>query len=131
LIAYGSNNGIFVMNGDGTNKRNITSGSVAGAIRPRWSPDGKAIVFEIAATYSSIYRIEADGTGYRNLTEGDAGTDGDPHWSPDGTHIVFARSTRHQWDVYVRTSDGEKLVHLTDTRRPTWEIAPSWSPARR
>jgi TolB protein len=34
LIPYGSNNGIFVMNGDGTNKRNITSGSVGGRDSP-------------------------------------------------------------------------------------------------
>lgn len=128
MIAFGSNEGVFVMNDDGKNRRNITSGSSRGGYEPRWAPDGKTITL---VERGSIAAIKPDGTEYRVLTEGDRGTDSHPEWSSDGRQIVFTRSTKYQWDVSVMTSDGEYVVNLTNTRRPTWEIAPLWSPARR
>lgn len=129
-VAYdGIGRDIFVMSADGTMKQNLTRGAgSADQIRPIWSPDGKKIVFQIYATYGSIHTIRPDGSGERNLTRGQLGGHEDPHWSADSQHIVFSRASKYQWDVYVMTADGNGLVNLTNTPRPTFDRAPSWSP---
>jgi Tol biopolymer transport system component/DNA-binding winged helix-turn-helix (wHTH) protein len=57
---------------------------------PRWSPDGKQIVF-MGATLKTgwrAYLISSDGTGLRELIPG-AEVGFDPGWSPDGKSIVL------------------------------------------
>ena len=53
---------------------------------PRWSPDGKSIVFAAnRGYYGGIFVVDADGSNLRRLTT--AG--GWPVWWPDGTQIAF------------------------------------------
>jgi eukaryotic-like serine/threonine-protein kinase len=58
---------------------------------PRWSPDGKQIVFmgSVPGRPWKIYLLPADGGTPRELKDGDR-NQGDPTWTPDGTSIVFA-----------------------------------------
>jgi eukaryotic-like serine/threonine-protein kinase len=64
------------------------------AVLPRWSPDGKQIVFfefAVAADKPArIYEVSADGGSPRPLMPGDQRQQFDPNWSPDGGKIVFA-----------------------------------------
>ena len=56
-------------------------------IHPRWSPDGKKIIFSIVTETATdevenVYTVNADGTGLTQVTHG-GGTDGTSDW---GTH---------------------------------------------
>jgi Tol biopolymer transport system component len=55
---------------------------------PRWSPNGKRIVFERAG---DLWLMRADGSHEQRFTSG-PGDDISPGWSADGTKIVFVRS---------------------------------------
>jgi Tol biopolymer transport system component/DNA-binding winged helix-turn-helix (wHTH) protein len=81
---------------DGTQKMQLTL-PPTGVMSPRWSPDGKMIVFtdvshvgksQVGETNSSrIYAVSADGGSPSLLLAGDLS---DPTWSPDGNRIAYA-----------------------------------------
>ena len=64
------------------------------AVLPRWSPDGKQIIFfefAVAADQPArIYEVSSDGGSPRPLMPSDQHQQLDPNWSPDGSKIVFA-----------------------------------------
>jgi Tol biopolymer transport system component len=116
-----TNVSIFKMNIGGSNAAQITFPplGLAEDHSPRWSPDGRHIVFSRLAydTGWTIYIANSDGSDLRALTA--PGLDaGDPDWSPDGKQIVFQSpaepagpSTPQQ--IYKVRSDGTHLVQLT------------------
>ncbi|MCS7022919.1 MAG: S9 family peptidase [Gemmataceae bacterium] len=56
---------------------------------PRWSPDGRLILFESNREEGSqLWLISPDGGAPRRLTQISTGAS-DPVWSPDGRHIAF------------------------------------------
>jgi Tol biopolymer transport system component len=61
------------------------------AMLPRWSPDGKQIVFFdlSAGRLARIYLVSAEGGSLQELMRGDPQPQADPNWSPDGAKIVF------------------------------------------
>ena len=66
------------------------------ALMPRWSPDGKTIVFfETSGTNkpSKIYEVSREGGSPRQLMPDNPDPQADPNWSPDGSKIVFAGRT--------------------------------------
>jgi Tol biopolymer transport system component len=58
---------------------------------PRWSPDGKQIVFmaSLPGRPWKIYLLPSEGGTPQELKSGDR-NQGDPTWTPDGSSIVFA-----------------------------------------
>jgi Tol biopolymer transport system component/DNA-binding winged helix-turn-helix (wHTH) protein len=75
---------------DGSSQMQLTSSSLYAEL-PRWSPDGKQIVF-MARTEQTTFRaflVSASGGGLRELIPGStAGFD--PGWLPDGKSIVLS-----------------------------------------
>lgn len=62
---------------------------------PRWSPDGKQLVFnatlrDAMANRADVYLLDIDRGALRNMT-GHPADDFDARWSPDGQRVVFAR----------------------------------------
>ncbi len=98
------NQEIYVMNPDGSDKRNITD-DPATDFDPDWSSDGKQIVFvSDRSGQVHIYVMDADGSNVSRLTP-DGGGGISPRWSRDGTQIAFSQSGL----IVVMDADGSNL----------------------
>jgi Tol biopolymer transport system component len=78
---------------DGSERLQLTSPPLH-AVLPRWSPDGKTLVFFEFAVSSTqpgrIYEVPSAGGSVTELMPNDQQNQMDPNWSPDGKKIVFA-----------------------------------------
>ncbi len=119
---------IFITNADGTDKKTLTNDTVYKDC-PKWSPDGKKILFSGSAEGkpSEIYVINADGTGIRKLTN-DSFYDNEPSWSPDGKKIVFASTRGPNGKIFVIDADGKNQKQLTFSTDKENDDTPCWSP---
>ncbi len=108
LNATHSQTGLFTMNADGSNVRQIVSSPPRrNDDQPDWAPDGKLIVFSRNPAVGPhwVDVVNADGTGGHSLTPRcqkkptlkrvppgceDAG---EPSFTPDGGHVTFVRAT--------------------------------------
>ncbi len=126
---------IMVMNDNGGGKRRLTNAPQWYDSYPRWSPDGKQIVFvremkENRQNSYELFVINADGTNLQRLTDNNA-RDGYPSWSPDGKKIVFASSRTGQMEVYVidvATRHVTQLTNIEGVEVGQGSAAPDWSP---
>jgi Tol biopolymer transport system component len=59
-------------------------------MNPRWSPDGKQILFmDVAAQPVKSYVVTSEGGTPRRILPEDNGSQAEPNWSPNGEKIVF------------------------------------------
>lgn len=84
---------IWVMNADGSNKRQVTRNGKAN-FAPYFFPDGKRVIFssnmdDPRGRNFDLYKIHVDGTGLERITTNDT-FDGFPMFSPDGKKLLFA-----------------------------------------
>jgi len=84
---------IWVMDVDGSNKRQVTDNGAAN-FAPYFHPNGRQIIFSSNLTNPEgrnfdIYLINIDGSGLERVTTHED-FDGFPMFSPDGTKLVFA-----------------------------------------
>jgi len=112
---------VWVMNANSLYQRRLTSSSgapdYAGARRPRWSPDGKLVMFESSSLgyNEDIYTIRPDGTGLLNLTNTPDLSESGAEWSPDGTKILFRSEGEVSvlgGGVFIMNADGSGRVQL-------------------
>jgi TolB protein len=113
------NREIFVVNADGTGRRNLTR-SPARDDSPALAPNGRRLVF--IRGYSHLWTMNADGTRQRRLTDA-SGWQG-LRWSPDGRLIAFSRftynpDTGHSREVGLFEPGGE-LRWIADAFDGTW-----------
>ena len=101
---------IWVMNADGSNKRQVTHNGKAN-FGPYFFPDGRRIVFasnmnDPRGRNFDLYKIDVDGTGLERITYNDT-FDGFPMFSPDGKKLVFAsnRNAAKPGDTNVFIAD--------------------------
>ena len=101
---------IFVMNADGSNKRQVTNNGKAN-FGPYFFPDGKRIIFssnlnDARGRNFDLYKINVDGTGLERITFNET-FDGFPMFSPDGKKLVFAsnRNAAKQGDTNIFIAD--------------------------
>jgi TolB protein len=101
---------LWVMNADGSNKRQITRNGKAN-FAPYFFADGKRIIFasnmhDPRGRDFDLYKISLDGSGLDRITHNDT-FDGFPMFSPDGKKIVFASNRNAQ-------ARGETNVFIAD-----------------
>lgn len=94
--------GVWIMRADGSNARQLTADTTS-ASYPRWSPDGKQILFtengdDRASSPHGLWIVDVDGGPPRPLMDvSDPGASSEGDWSPDGNSIVF-KYFRDGWD---------------------------------
>lgn len=101
---------IWVMNADGSNKRQVTNNGKAN-FAPYFFPDGKRIIFasnmdDPKGRNFDLYKINVDGSGLERITDNET-FDGFPMFSPDGKKLVFAsnRNAAARGDTNVFIAD--------------------------
>ncbi len=112
--------------------------------QPRWSPDGRWLVFssrrDAARTNADLFLIPSAG-GEAICLDTRAGTEGesvDGHWSPDGRMIAFTTNVRGRSEISLAHLDGmldeaggprgrsPRIVVLTNSIYDSTE--PAWRP---
>jgi TolB protein len=123
VAASGRSAWIATISPDGTRVRRLVSGR-SEAFSPSWSADGRRIVFVMAG---AVWRVNGDGQQLKRVTRRGIVDPESPGWSPDGRRVVFAaRTSGHNFDIYVCNVDGSALRRLTKSSSP--DEHPSWSP---
>ena len=120
---------VFVMNADGTGRRNLTGDTnLKYNWNPNWSPDGRRIAFQSQRVFEGydIYVITAEGKNLEQLTE--AGTNRMPAYSPEGRKIVFVSTRDGDFNIYLMDTNGRNAVKLTRTPPGIDNVKPSWLP---
>lgn len=115
---------LAVMDYDGHNVRQLTHDKSL-SVRPRWSPDGRRLIY---TSYVNRFPdvVEADLiTGARRIVASFPGLNSGAAYSPDGQHIALTLSKDGNPELYVMSVAGSGLVRLTNTRAE--ESSPVWS----
>jgi Tol biopolymer transport system component/DNA-binding winged helix-turn-helix (wHTH) protein len=128
VYSYSPDDSLWCSRMDGRGRLRLTIAPLRGAA-PRWSPDGKRILFTgfRQGQAHSIYVISPDGGSLRPiLPSGWEGSEAD--WSPDGYRVVVAMSNH-------KSQPEESLYSLEPTTGTVKELAnskgfsePRWSP---
>ena len=91
---------IYTMPVTGGTATRITSGPGFDS-QPRWSPDGKRIVFlSDRSGAENVWLMDPDGTKSKALTKGTNNLYASPEWTPDGDYIVVSRTSGVLGSVY-------------------------------
>jgi Tol biopolymer transport system component len=142
-ITFAVNRDIFVMNADGSGRRQLTEDGMYNS-GPSFSPDGRTIVFSGGADGGAeLYTVPAaGGAAPKRLTVTPDKDEHNPAFSPDGTRIAFDRGCENGNGtcVYVMPAGGGAAVNLTAEHEvpgcpgnPGYHFdgtsrEPSWSP---
>jgi len=85
--------------------------------QPRYSPDGKTIVFLSDGSGSeNLWLCDADGSHPRALTKGDKNLYASPEWTPDGQYVVASKTSMpigSVYEIWLYHKDGGSGVSLT------------------
>jgi Tol biopolymer transport system component len=87
--------------------------------QPRFSPDGKRIVYVSDRTGSdNLWIADADGKNARALTKMEKRQFVSPEWTPDGKYIIVSRNNSlfaPVYDLYLYHVDGGSGIKMTGT----------------
>ena len=116
---------IYVMNGDGSNLRQLSYNSV-GTGAPTWSPDGQRIAYEarFGANFA-IFTMKSDGSDVQQVTVNEF-NDWGPAWSPDGSQLAFHSDKDGGANIYVVSIDGANRRQITSNGAVNRSAA--WAP---
>lgn len=105
---------LYTLSISGGKATRITSGSGFDG-QPRFSPDGRSIVFVSDRSGSEqLYLVDPDGKNLKVLTRGAGPGYISPDWTPDGQYIVASRSN----DLWLYHRQGGNGLRLTGQTPP-------------
>jgi Tol biopolymer transport system component len=121
---------IFMVNADGTARRNLTQDDARRDDTPALSPDGRTLAFnrvhgEGNDTWASISTMPSRGGAVRDLFVGRGSVGSHPAWSRDGQLIAFnscfrGRAGCRDEAVGIVRPDGKGLTWIPNAGDPTW-----------
>jgi len=114
---------------DGSERLQLTFPPLS-PVLPRWSPDGKTILFfqfaQGADKPARIYEVSPDGGNPRLLLPSDSSPQLDPNWSPDGSKIIFSgESNSPSSTIRILDASSHQLSTLPGS---DGLYSPRWSP---
>ncbi len=108
-FATGLNPIVSIMNGDGSNPRQLTQRS---SVNPAVSPEGRYIVFSSPqGEKAGIWRMDIDGDNPKQLTNNGGIY---PNVSPDGRWVIYTVIDSGDGTLWRVSIDGGEPVRLTD-----------------
>lgn len=128
---------IFMINADGSGKKNITDTKKINELYPKVSPDGNKFAFVIDTGEGrnrkrDLYLMNLDGSGKKMVSEHGR----QPCWSPDGRYIAFTKSesarrfSLESWSTkglfIYDTTTGEIKEHANKRLEHLYNLC--WSP---
>lgn len=105
---------IWILDLDDQAPRQLTHGK-SQDLRPRWSPDGKTILF---MRQGDLWTVSSSGGDPSEIIRHAY----NPNWSHDGQRIVFER----RYEVWVANADGGGQTRVTGVPRKELPLAPRW-----
>lgn len=128
-IAFEKDGDVWVMDADGSNRKNLTdtppvNGYEVRENDPAYSPDGTKIAFykETFRPHDvDLYTVTVDGKQLRQVTDF-PGKEYSPDWSPSGKRLAYVRSTRASGArvTTIRPDGTRKTFVAQDGYSPTW-----------
>ena len=130
-ISYHENYQVYLADADGSNRIHVQTGHPF-VFAPRWSPDGKWLLFVSGEHYNCHpHIVKVDGTGlkkladrggYRGVTEFldvfdyHGGSSDVPVWSIDGQSVFYTAKVGNNVELFRVTLDGraEQLTHSAE-----------------
>ncbi len=104
---------IWIIAGNGGDAQRISSSALPAKF-PRWSPDGRFLVYQVVQPpYTRIWLIDATTAQSEQLSDGQF-VDQQPSWHPDGERILFSSE---------RNDSGFDLWELDLESRLSWRIS--------
>lgn len=130
ILFYSAPAGIYVMNSDGTNRREVAAiANITGDAA--WSPDGSKVLFARSGqscgtqTCTQLFTLNADGTELKQLTYSQM-DHWSPRWSPDGTKIAFVRrmqsATSLTYAIFLMNADGSDEQEISNRTPKNFQI---------
>ena len=122
-------NVIWIMDADGSNKKNICQQRVGERRMPDWNPITNEIVHmrygdDDGTVWRGIAEMDTNGENVHHIFEISL-TGSYPKVSPDGSKIAFSSQADGEWPrIWVVNSDGSNPIKLTETGGNF----PCWSP---
>jgi Tol biopolymer transport system component len=124
-IAYLRRDGVYVIDADGRNQRQLVSGRVPDAERMAWSPDGNHLLFSacVENSDSDVYKISVNDGAITNLTPESRKQDVHPRWIQNGTQVFFlsiessayscdeSSEAPHQMKLVNTDGSGERVIY--------------------
>ena len=107
---------------------NLTADKPAAYETPRWSADGRQLVFassrdDPGLTRMDIFVMNADGTAVVNLSR-HPHEDFNPHWTADGKRIIFTSLRSGTAQLYAYDLAAKQAVRLTENQSHDMDQVP-------
>jgi Tol biopolymer transport system component len=120
--AGGEGADIWIMNADGSNAKQLTTGArVSRGLAV--TPDGRYIIFSSdRAGHFNLWRVDTDGDNLRQLTAGDG--EFYPQCTPDGRWVVYQSDEVIDPRLWKVPTEGGQPVQLTQTRATKPAVSP-------
>ncbi len=116
---------LYVADSDGMNPQMMLE-SPEPIMSPKWSPDGKSIVYvSLEGKRTAVY-LQDVSSGSRRVLSAQPGLNSSPSWSPDGSKIALSLSKDGNTEIYVMQLSSGRLTRMTNN--PAIDTEPVWSP---